>query len=319
MRVNFPGPQAIDESCSHVYFTHRVFPADGRRRGRDNGTTAQTIGGWTVQYAPATGVTWQSTLIPAGTSLPAGRYFLIKQAPGAGGTVDITPDLSGTIAMSGTNGKVALVSSATALTGAAPAAGAAVDVVSYGAATPTEVSPTAPLSNTTAAIRDAAGCTCGGDCPADPFTVSPYRSSDHGPVIIGLNLYKTFNGTTGRDTIIGTAGDDLIVGGAGADTLTGGLGRNVFFYQSMRDAGDTITDFVPGKDRIDLDQLLALIGVNKTTAFSSGVVKLVASGVNTVVQIDVDGTAGAGIARTLLTLTGVLPSQIVALRDLGVQ
>ena len=93
----------------------------------------------------------------------------------------------------------------------------------------------------------------------------------------------------------------------------------MFFYQSMRDAGDTITDFVPGKDRIDLDQLLASIGVNKTTAFSSGVVKLVASGVNTVVQIDVDGTAGAGVARTLLTLTGVLPSQIVALRDLGVQ
>ncbi len=161
--------------------------------------------------------------------------------------------------------------------------------------------------------------TCGGTCPADPFTVSPYRSSDHDPVIIGLNLFKTVNGTTGRDTLVGTAGDDLIVGGAGADTLTGGLGRNVFFYMSMRDAGDTITDFVPGKDRLDLDQLLASISVSKNTAFSLGVVKLVASGVNTLVQIDVDGTAGPGIARTLLTLSGVLPSQIVMLRDLGVQ
>ena len=161
--------------------------------------------------------------------------------------------------------------------------------------------------------------TCGGACPADPFTVSPYRSSDHDPVIIGLNLYRTVIGTAGRDTLVGTAGDDLIVGGAGADTLTGGLGRNVFFYMSMRDAGDTITDFVPGKDRLDLDQLLASISVSKNTAFSLGVVKLVASGVNTLVQIDADGTAGPGIARTLLTLSGVLPSQIVMLRDLGVQ
>ncbi len=161
--------------------------------------------------------------------------------------------------------------------------------------------------------------TCGGACPADPYTVSPYRSSDHDPVIIGLNLYKTLNGTAGRDVIVGTAGDDLIVGGAGADTLTGGLGRNVFFYQSMRDAGDTITDFVPGKDRLDLDQLLASIGASKTTAFSLGVVKLVASGANTLVQIDIDGSAGPGIARTLTTLNGVLPAQIVTQRDLGVQ
>ena len=161
--------------------------------------------------------------------------------------------------------------------------------------------------------------TCGGACPPDPFTLSPYRSSDHDPVIIGLNLYKTLNGTAGRDTIVGTSGDDLIVGGVGADTLTGGLGRNVFFYQSMRDAGDTITDFVPGKDRLDLDQLLASIGASKTTAFSLGVVKLVASGGNTLVQIDIDGTAGANIARTLTTLTGVSPSQVVALRDMGVQ
>jgi uncharacterized protein len=161
--------------------------------------------------------------------------------------------------------------------------------------------------------------TCGGACPADPFTVSPYRSSDHDPVIIGLNLYKTLNGTTGRDVIVGTAGDDLIVGGAGADTLTGGLGRNVFFYQSMRDAGDTVTDFVPGKDRLDLDQLLASIGASKGTAFSLGVVKLVASGSDTLVQIDIDGTSGPSIARTLTTLTGVSPAQIVALRDLGIQ
>ncbi len=161
--------------------------------------------------------------------------------------------------------------------------------------------------------------TCGTPCPADLYSLSPYRSSDHDPVVIGLNLFKTIRGTSGRDVIVGTSGDDIIVGGAGADDLLGGAGINIFVYESLRDAGDTIGDFVPGKDRIDLSALLASIGANKATAFRLGVVKLVAAGTSTLVQIDTDGTAGPAIARTLATLTGVLPSQIVPLRDLGVQ
>ena len=149
----------------------------------NNGTAAQTIGGWTVQYASATGTSWQTTLIPAGTLLPAGKYFLIKQAPGAGGTVDITADLSGTIAMSGTSDKVALVGNATALSGAAPAAGAALDAISYGTATPTEGSPTAALSNTTAAIRNAAGCTDNGDNATDFAASAPNPRNASAPLV----------------------------------------------------------------------------------------------------------------------------------------
>lgn len=137
----------------------------------NNGTTAQTIGGWTVQYASAAGTGWATTAIPAGTSLPPGRYFLIKQAPGAGGTVDIAFDLSGTIALSGSSGKVALVDSAIALAGAAPTGVNILDIVSYGSGTPTEGTATAVLSNTTAAIRNAAGCTDTGNNSAD-FTVA---------------------------------------------------------------------------------------------------------------------------------------------------
>ena len=76
---------------------------------------------------------------------------------------------------------------------------------------------------------------------------------------------------------------------------------------------------MPGKDRIDLNQLLASIGANKVIAFSLGFVKLVPSGSNTLVQIDIDGTSGPNVARTLITLAGVLPVQILPLRDLGVQ
>jgi uncharacterized protein len=159
----------------------------------------------------------------------------------------------------------------------------------------------------------------GGPCPADPYAVSPYRSSDHDPVVVGLSLYKTFPGTAGRDVIVGTPGDDIIIGGAGPDQLTGGAGHNIFVYQSMRDAGDVITDFGPGKDRIDLSALLAIIGAGAADAYSRGVVRLAASGADTLLQIDTDGSAGPIQPRTLATLQNLSPGLIVPARDLGVQ
>jgi hypothetical protein len=47
------------------------------------------------------------------------------------------------------------------------------------------------------------------------------------------------------------------------------------------------------------------------------VVQLVASGANTIVQIDTDGFAGAAVARPLVTLLDVGPARIDTLRDLG--
>ena len=154
-------------------------------------------------------------------------------------------------------------------------------------------------------------------CGPDYYTPTPYRASDHDPIVVGLSLAHTIAGTANRDVIMGTTGDDVITGGAGADTLTGNGGRDVFVYTSMRDAGDTITDFTPGDDRLDLGALLTSIGANPATAVSSGVVQLVASGNNTIVQIDTDGFAGAAVARPLVTLLNVSPASIDTLRDFG--
>jgi predicted extracellular nuclease len=154
-------------------------------------------------------------------------------------------------------------------------------------------------------------------CDPDYYTPTPYRASDHDPIVIGLNLVHAINGTAGRDTLVGTPGDDVITGGAGADTLTGNGGSDTFVYTSMRDAADTITDFTPADDHLDLGALLAGIGASPATAIANGVVTLVGSGSSTIVMIDTDGSAGPAIARPLVTLLNVAPSAIDMVRDFG--
>ena len=157
-------------------------------------------------------------------------------------------------------------------------------------------------------------------CAPDPFDASvPFRASDHDPVLVGLALFKTAIGTAGRDVINGSAGDDVIIGGAGADVLTGGGGVNVFVYTSMRDAGDTVTDFVPGKDFLDLRTLLQGLGYTGTDPVADGWVRFVAVGTGTSVQVDADGPGGAAVFRPLLTLNNVAPSTLNAARDLIVR
>jgi len=153
-------------------------------------------------------------------------------------------------------------------------------------------------------------------CGPDYYTATPYRSSDHDPVVLGLQLSKVIQGTSGRDTLTGSAGDDTIIGGEGADTLTGGAGINTYVYNSIRDAGDTITDFAPGKDLIDLRNLLSSLGWTGTDAVTDGLVRLQDVAAGCAVQIDTDGPTGTAAFRTLVTLRGVTASQLVVSRDL---
>ncbi len=148
-------------------------------------------------------------------------------------------------------------------------------------------------------------------CAPDPYDGSvPFRASDHDPVLVGLNLFKTFIGTARRDEIVGSPGDDVIIGGVGGDTLTGGGGVNVFVYTSMRDAGDTITDFVPGTDFLDLRSVLAEVGYAGADPVADGVVTFFASPHGATIRIN---------HRPLLTLSGVAPDSLRPSRDLIVR
>ncbi len=113
-----------------------------------------SLAGWSVQYASATGTSWQVTNLSG--SIAAKGFYLIQQAQGAGGTVNLpTPDVIGTLALSGTNGKVALCNSTTALTGSNPSGGNLVDLVGFGTANGFEGTVAPALTNTTSMERKA--------------------------------------------------------------------------------------------------------------------------------------------------------------------
>jgi uncharacterized protein len=113
-----------------------------------------SLAGWSVQYASATGSSWNVTSLSG--SIAPGGYYLVQQAAGAGGTTPLpTPDATGSAAMAAGAGKVALVSATVALSGTCPLADPVVDFVGYGAtASCFEGSgPTPAPGNTTAALR----------------------------------------------------------------------------------------------------------------------------------------------------------------------
>ena len=130
-------------------------------------------------------------------------------------------------------------------------------------------------------------------------------------MVLGLNLYKTITGTAGRDTLTGTPGDDLLVGGAGADTLSGGAGRNLFAITNLRDVGDTITDFVPTKDQVDLRQLLASLGYAADAPGAESLLRVLPNGSHSVLQFNAGGTW-----RSLATLQNLAPADIQIARDI---
>lgn len=138
----------------------------------NNGTSTVSLTGWSVQYASAAGTTWSKT--PLSGSIPAGGYYLVWEAAGAGGSVSLPEaDAGGSIAMNSTAGKVVLANTSNTISGCADAA--IVDLVGFGStATCYEGSgPTATLSNTTAALRGAGGCTDAGNNSTDFSTGAP--------------------------------------------------------------------------------------------------------------------------------------------------
>lgn len=119
----------------------------------NNSSTAVSLAGWSVQYAGSSGTTWQVTNLSG--SIPANGYYLIQQAAGtATGTFSNlpAPDATGTIPMSATAGKIALVINTTPLSGSCPA-GPIADLVGYGSANCFEGTAPTPAPSATHSVQ----------------------------------------------------------------------------------------------------------------------------------------------------------------------
>ncbi|HBB89084.1 MAG TPA: hypothetical protein DC047_15875 [Blastocatellia bacterium] len=157
----------------------------------NRGNTTVDLAGWSVQENAVSDTdAWTVTPICAtGPCLLApGKYFLVQEGAGASGTQSLpTPDATGTINLSATTAKVAVVSSTTPLAGACPAGIGILDLVGYGSTSATAnfcfegTGPAPAPSNTTADLRKAGGCTDTNNNAADFFVAGPFPRNSSSP------------------------------------------------------------------------------------------------------------------------------------------
>ena len=139
----------------------------------NRGNQAVEVDGWSIQYASATGTTWQKVDLK-GRIEPGGRY-LVQLSGGSNGAELPSADTIGAINLSATAGKVALVSDGGLLGAACPPGAQVVDLAGYGnSANCFEGSGPAPApSGARAIIRAGDGCTDSNDNATDFSTAAP--------------------------------------------------------------------------------------------------------------------------------------------------
>ena len=171
------------------------------------------LANWSVQYAGATGASWQVT--PLSGTIPAGGYYLIQEGAGAGGTTDLPkPDAQGSINMGGMAGKVVLVNTTAALSGTCPIGASVIDFVGFGTTANCfeGTGPTPAPNNTTAVLRKAKGTTDTNDNSTDFVTGSPEPRNS-------IPLVPTI--TAAPEALTGTNGLSYVAGnGPASKTLT---------------------------------------------------------------------------------------------------
>ena len=134
----------------------------------NSGSTTINLSTYAVQYASSAGSSWGATNLTG--SLAPGHYYLVKEASGgAAGAALPAPQVTGTLNLSASAGKVALTNTQTLLTVSNPVgSGAVVDFVGFGTANAYEGTGAAPtISNTTADFRAGAGATDSNNNAAD--------------------------------------------------------------------------------------------------------------------------------------------------------
>ncbi|HEY7042842.1 MAG TPA: lamin tail domain-containing protein [Nocardioidaceae bacterium] len=241
------------------------------------GSSTVDVSDWSVQYASATGTTYTVTNLTG--QVPAGETYLVQEASGANGGPLPAPDATGSINLSGTNGKVALVSNQTALACGADCDQAAgvVDFIGYGTANDFETAAAPAGSNTTSLARggadsdnNAADFTagspspvgCGDPClpPSQPATIAQIQGAGHlSPLngdsvtdVAGVITARASNGFYMQDP----DGSDIDGASSGILVFTGAAGLTDAMIPGTAVTVDgSVTEFRPGSTGLTVTEL----------------------------------------------------------------
>jgi hypothetical protein len=151
---------------------------------KNRGTTALELAGLSLQYASASGTTWDKVDL-SGTIAPGG-FFLVRLQGGANGVALPHFDLAtASIGLGASGGKLTLVASTTALSGGCPLGEPAlVDLVGYGTADCHEGAAAVSLASpaTQSAQRHGDGCVDVGETAQDLAAAAVAPRSSQSPV-----------------------------------------------------------------------------------------------------------------------------------------
>ena len=197
----------------------------------NNDDTAVNLSGWSVQYSSATGSGWASNLTLLSGIIPAHSFFLIQESTTQGAISNLpTPDLTGSIAMGATAGKVILCNTTAAQTGTNPSGTAVIDKVGYGTtANGFEGSPAPAPGNTTSVRRVADGVDnnnnatdfiAGNPLPRNKtYTTSPPSVISLAPLNGAQNIPYNFVPTIGFDKPVSKGSGNITLIANGVSTL----------------------------------------------------------------------------------------------------
>ncbi len=143
-------------------------------------------------------------------------------------------------------------------------------------------------------------------------TVNTMNGDGGNDLLVGTLAFDAMSGGADNDTLIayggndtldGGSGNDRLIGGTGNDTLTGGTGSDTFVFAEVGGANrDTILDYTYADDQIDISALLdAAFGPTSSVADFA---KLIQSGSDVTLQVDVNGLAGGANWQDVAVLQG---------------
>jgi len=254
----------------------------------NRGTQTVDLTGWSVQYSSAT-TTFTNVTNLTGTIAP-GHYFLVQESAGAGGTTSLpTPDVTGTIAMGATAGKVA-VTGQTAQLGSTCSGSVIADLVGYGAtANCSETSPTAAPANATAVLRGSAGCTDTNNNSAD-FTVGPPNPRNSATAANVCGASNNPPAITAPSNPITTVTQDAA---PFTVTLSGTDDNNIFNWSATPGTGVSSVIVSNGQGTNSVTYTVSLVAAyNGIAAFTATLSDNVNTAVNQTVHIQVNSASG---------------------------